>query len=651
MDINFILPFLVFFPMAGALIGYWIGRKNKQLRNYFSWFVTGITFVASLMLYGKDAAHAMENFCGLGLYFVGDGMRVVFAVITTFVWFLTTLFSDEYFKEGRNRNRYYFFMLLTLGSTLGIFLSADFYTTFIFFEIMTFTSFVLVIHDESERTKRAANTYLAIAVLGGLVTLMGLFMLYQKTGTLQMDLLMEAFHEAENKKEFYIMGILVLVGFGTKASVFPMHIWLPEAYTVAPAPASALLSCVLTKSGLYGVMGLSCIVFLHDYNWGMLILILGVITMLLGATLAVFSVDLKRTLACSSLSQIGFILIGVGMNGILGHHNAIASAGTVLHFANHSFIKLTLFMAAGVVYMNLHELNLNKIRGYGKDKPLLKGVFLMGALGIAGVPIWNGYISKTLLHESIVEYIHILEEAGQSVTFFKTVEILFLFAGGLTVAYMTKIFVAVFIESPDKNSIVTKQKGSYMNKISATVLAVSAILFPIFGILPHQTMDKIADMSRGFFFAEPPAHAVHYFAWINLQGAIISIVVGAIVYFLFVRKVLMAKDEQGILVYLDRWPEWLNLENKVYRPVLMTILPFVGAFFARVVGSLTEAFIMLTKIFIFNKDDGKVVPPEDAYFSACTHDAGTRSGFRENLAKSLLFFGIGVTIAMLYMLL
>ena len=165
-----------------------------------------------------------------------------------------------------------------------------------------------------------------------------------------------------------------------------------------------------------------------------------------GALLAVFSVDLKRTLACSSMSQIGFILVGVGMMELLGTENALAVRGTILHMVNHSMIKLILFMAAGVIYMNLHALNLNEIQGFGRRKPLLKGIFLAGALSIGGIPGFSGYISKTLLHESIVEYAIELSAHGEPSRWIHAVEWVFLITGGMTLAYMTKLFVAIFIE-------------------------------------------------------------------------------------------------------------------------------------------------------------------------------------------------------------
>ena len=390
MTTSIIFPFLVFFPFLGAVISYIIGRSNKGARDIWCWILSAVIFIASLTLIGKETVYSLRGFCGLGLSFAADGFGVILAVLTGAIWLITTIFSKEYMAAERNRNRYYFFVFLTLGATMGIFLSADLFTTFIFFEIMSFTSFVLVMHDEEDFTVRSAKTYLAVAVIGGLVTLMGLFMMYQKAGTLNMAELTAFMQSRENPAEFYAIGVLILFGFAAKAGLFPLHIWLPNAYTVAPAPSSALLSCLLTKTGVCGTIIVSCKLFLHDAAWGQCILILVIITMVLGAVQAVFSVNLIRTLACSSMSQIGFIIIAIGMQGLLGEHNALAASGTLLHFLNHSLFKLLLFLGAGVIFMNLRELNLNKIRGYGKDKPLLKLIFLMPILGagFALAPVW-----------------------------------------------------------------------------------------------------------------------------------------------------------------------------------------------------------------------------------------------------------------------
>lgn len=216
--------------------------------------------------------------------------------------------------------------------------------------------------------------------------------------------------------------------------MFPLHIWLPKAHPVAPAPASALLSGILTKSGIFGIIVVSANIFRADPTWGAMLLMLGLITMLGGAVLAVFSVNLKRTLACSSMSQIGFILTGIAMSCLLGEENALAARGALLYMVNHSLFKLVLFMAAGVVYMNLHQLNLNDIRGFGRRKPLLHFAFLMARWAWRAVPLFSGYVSKTLIHEGIVEYVHLLSEMGKSgeVMLYTLAEWVYLFSGGLT---------------------------------------------------------------------------------------------------------------------------------------------------------------------------------------------------------------------------
>ena len=575
----FILPVLAFWPMAGAVICYCIGRKNKHLRDRFAQRVTGFEFLLLFALFlpvirGQALSCTLPRILG-GLDFEADGFRVLYACIAAFMWLMTTAFSEEYLSHYHNRNRYYFSTLMTLGATVGVFLSADLFTTFIFFEIMSFTSYVMVIHDETPGAMRAGQTYLAVAVLGGMVMLMGLFLLKDLVGTLSLRDLQAscAAVPAEKRARLYTAGALILFGYGAKAGMYPLHIWLPKAHPVAPAPASALLSGILTKAGIFGVLVLSCRVFLHDAAWGTAILTLGVLTMFTGAVIAVFSVNLKRTLACSSVSQIGFILVGIGMQGLLGEENALAVWGTELHMVNHSLFKLVLFMAAGAVYMKCHQLDLNAIRGYGRNKPLLKLIFLSGALGIAGVPLFSGYISKTLLHESIVEAIEVLHHSGKSIAAMKCVEWIFLFSGGLTVAYMTKLFAAVFVEKNEDPSVQAKYDAirPEMNLNSAIALGLPALLFPLLGMFPSHTMQRIAELGQSFLNGTSLEHAIRWFSPVNLKGAAISLLLGAAVYFGFIRTCLMKKEDDGRMRYVNLWPDKLDLEEAVYRP-LCTLL-------------------------------------------------------------------------------
>jgi len=313
-----------------------------------------------------------------------------------------------------------------------------------------------------------------------------------------------------------------------------LHTWLPQAHSVAPAPASAMLSAVITKAGIFGIIVVSCNIFLHDAQWGLAIVIFGTLSMVTGAVLAVFSNNIKRTLACSSVSQLGFVIIGIGMQCMLGEHNALAVRGTVLHMFNHSLLKLALFMGVGVIYVCMHTFDLNKLRGFGRKKPVLWFVFGMGLLGLAGVPLFNGYISKTLIHESIVEYIGMMPTQTILAGTLQTVEALFTFAGGLTLAYMLKLFVAIFIEKNPENQEKLDAKKKYMSKLTMTVLIIAGAILPIIGMLPYWTQDILANTAQGFMHGHDPATPVNYFSLINLRGAAASIAIGLIVYFLFI---------------------------------------------------------------------------------------------------------------------
>ena len=243
---NMLLAFSVFFPMAGGIISYIMGRYNKKIRDYFADGVTVITFGVLLYLLlnvlsgrlpsgGADAlTFTIPEICGAGLHFKLDGFRALYGTIAAFMWMISTVYSREYFAHYRNRNRYYLFLLLTLGATLGVFLSDDFVTTFVFFEIMSFTSYVWVAQEENRPSLKAAATYLAVAVIGGLVMLMGIFLLQYHLGTVMIGDLLTAAADFGDRRLLYIAGGCILFGFGAKAGAFPLHIWLPKAHPVAP---------------------------------------------------------------------------------------------------------------------------------------------------------------------------------------------------------------------------------------------------------------------------------------------------------------------------------------------------------------------------------------------------------------------------------
>ena len=587
-----LVVWLVFSPFIGALIAYILGRRNEKARDCFAIVLTALELVLAVVLafvHSGGAFLQMGGFLVTGLSFEVNGFKAAYAVITALMWAGTTLFAPEYFRhEKEGLERYWMFILLTLGATEGVMLSGDLMTTFIFFEILSFTSFTWVIHEQTKEAVKAGYTYLFIAVFGGLVLFMGLALLYYETGTLSYADLKAAVDACPDRGMVLAAGICVLLGFGAKAGMFPLHVWLPKAHPVAPSPASALLSGILTKVGIYGILMITLHALVEDYVFGSIILIAGMITMLLGAVLGVFSVNLKRTLACSSMSQIGFILTGVGMLILLSAAGseegyAIALPGLLLHMVNHSIIKLTLFMCAGVVVMNLHKLNLDEIRGWGRKKNKLKIAFALGALGISGVPLMNGYMSKTLLHEGIVEGIHLLEGISG---YLKAAEWIFLVSGGLTFCYMLKLFICIFVE--ENKDPVLQQKydmpGAYMNLTSTIAILGSSIFCLLLG-------QPLISTRLGAFMSGS-SHILHFkaFTLTNLKGGAISLCIGGILYLVAVRG-LLKKDGR----YKDYWPKWLDLEDLVYRGIPARFIFALWCTVLRIVEMSTDTIIVLIR--------------------------------------------------------
>lgn len=554
MDLSKFLPLLPLLPvLLSPLFPLLQKKKAATVMGLFAALSLGIGALCLLPFAFPSLFAAGEGALRFGtvegLRFRVGGIHSLYAAVCGFMFGLSALFSPRYFAHGEKQHRYCFFNFLTYGATIGVFLSADLLTCFTCFEILSFCSAAWVVHEEERESIAAAKTYLAVSVFGGLLLFFGLAVLYSITGTVVISELSTALAGNPANGRLWVAGICMLLGFGAKAGMFPLQIWLPKAHPVAPAPASALLSGILTKVGVYGVLAVAAECFAGSRAMAWLLLTLALVTMFLGALLALFSVNLKRTLACSSMSQIGFILSGIGSCLLLqGEAAEAAAAGTLLHMLNHSLIKLVLFLAAGAVFENLRTLSLNDLRGWGRKKPFLAVCFLLGALDIAGIPGFGGYLSKTLLHEALAEAGG--ELGGIALSF----EWIFLLSGGLTLAYMTKLFICVFLQKhPEKQAEYDAQKR-YLSPAQYIALALAtAALLPVG--LPKIAYRILGERYEGDLFSGE-----------CLLGIGISAGIGIAVYLFVVRPLLMKKGG-----YLDRWPKALDLEKAVYLPCIRAL--------------------------------------------------------------------------------
>ncbi|SHH62718.1 complex I subunit 5 family protein [Clostridium grantii] len=579
-----LLIFIMIFPLFGSAIGFLIGLRNEKYRDIFNVLMTGITFAAVMALWKFVTVSPVEikvdYIMGTGLYLKVDVFRYVFVWLTSFIWFLVTIYSTQYLISYKNRNRYYLFFMLTLWSTIGIFLSENLLNLFTFFEIMSLTTYPLVIHDEDVYAHDAGDTYITMAVIGGLVLLMGLFLVYDYTGTLVISEIHYKFQEIGSVK--YLISGLMIFGFGVKAGMFPLHVWLPKAHPASPAPASAILSGILLKTGIYGILIITEFMLEGDLVVSTVVLILGFITMFTGGLLAIFQRNIKRILAYSSMSQMGYILVGIALMGFLGEHKAIALYGSIFHIINHAIYKVLLFLGAGLVYMVLHELSINKIGGFGIKQKRLKMVFFIGLCAIIGLPGFSGFASKTLLHHALSEATHIYGGL------FYLGEAVFIISSAFTVAYLMKIFIAVFVEESDHDIENIKAK---ITKRALMPMIILGGLIIFIGLNPQFIMN-ILDKVTYSFDEIHKLEKFEFYNFENIKSSLITISLGVVIYYIFVRKVL--RKGQGIHWYYENIAlNWFNLNVHVYRPLGRAII-IVSSILLKIVDESLTTIALLT---------------------------------------------------------
>ncbi len=389
---------IVGFPILMTPVILYSSRISEKLRNTLSVVISAITFGLTLSLYpfvisgGEIQFTVFEVLPNLEISLRLDILSFCLAALSSFIWFLCTVYSLDYMAREHACDRYYPVLIFTLGACQGIFFAGDLFSLFVFFELMSLIAYILVIHEETEEALKAGYKYLVMTIIGGLALFLGMIIIFELGGTVSLGVgvIIE-----ETSTLAFLAFICFLIGFGMKAGMFPLHVWLPDAHPVAPSPASALLSGVMLKTGAYGLIRVIFHVFspelLQSGGWDIVLSVLAVITILLGSAVALTQEDIKRRLAYSSISQLGYVLLGLSIL------NSNAVIGAVFHIFSHAFMKSVLFLAAGAIIWKTGKRQIADMKGIGRQMPVTMGCFSIAALAMIGIPPLNGFLSKWTL--------------------------------------------------------------------------------------------------------------------------------------------------------------------------------------------------------------------------------------------------------------
>lgn len=423
----------------------------------------------------------------LPLQFGFDAIGRIFAVMISVVMLLAGCFSFAYMKHEHREKRYYGCYLIVYGMLNGLCFADNLVTFYLFFELMTITSMPLVLHTQTKEAILAGLKYLFYSFAGAYMVLFGLFYLnrfclsntltFGAGGILDMSLV------EGNETLLLVTAFLMILGFSVKAGMFPLHAWLTKAHPIAPAPVSAVLSGIVVKAGVLGIIRVVYYLFgtrflagtWVQYTW----MILSLITILMGSMMAYLEKGLKKRLAYSTVSQVSYILFGLALM------QQTAFTGAILHTVFHAFMKTALFLAAGAMIYQTGRKNVSEFGGIGKEMPIVMWCYTIASLGLIGIPPASGFISKWYLALGSL-YFGVRAYAYIGV-------IVLLVSALLTAGYLLPITIKGFFVGDDYDYQARKKKEPV--KLMTVPLIILAAMTLLLGMFPNGLISYIGEIA------------------------------------------------------------------------------------------------------------------------------------------------------------
>ena len=481
MNVSFQLIVPVLLPIFfGLLIGLANTLREQRIQQiFFAALALNAAAVFVIILQPDMRLELFQLTEHMPILLKMDNLTRLFCVLSSLMFLLAGIYTPEYMRHEDKKERFYMFYLIVLGMLMGFGFSGNLVTLYLFFEAAALLSVPLVLHSMKKEAIVAAFKFIYYSIAGASLGLIGLFFIYIYGTTLEftpggvLDMQKLAGHE----ERMLVVILLTIIGFGAKAGLFPLHAWLPEAHPIAPAPASAILSGVITKMGVFAIIRFVYYLVGPEFIRGTWVqtawISIALFTVIMGSLLAFHESALKRRLAYSSVSQVSYVMFGLG---ILTSGALIAS---LLHMVFHSIIKNALFLAAGIIILRTNNTNVADMRGIGKQMPITILCFALLAVSIVGIPPTSGFISKWhLASASLAADIGFFSWGGV---------IILLMSALLTAGYLVPIAINGFFPGTEhdiNNNNSANLEPGFSMLYPVLLLTAAAVIFGLFpGIL------------------------------------------------------------------------------------------------------------------------------------------------------------------------
>jgi len=482
-----ILPLLVVIPLGAGFLIPLVGLFWERAAGILAVLTTALL---AMFAFGRIGADTVVYSVGgwhppFGINLVGDALTGFFHLIIAIISFLIVIYSLAYMKRYTAGSKYYSLLMLVIAGMNGVVASGDLFNMYVFLEVAAISSYGLVAFGVEHEELEASFKYLVLGSVASSFILFGIALLYSITGTLNLAHNAQIIESGVSGTMLNFISALFIMGFGMKSALIPFHAWLPDAHPSAPAPISAMLSGLLIKVlGVYCIIRLFFFVFGFGQSYSLIFVWLGILSMVVGALLAIGQMDFKRLLAYSSISQMGYIIFGIGLGTPLG------IIGGLFHLLNHAFFKTLLFLCSGAVEYATGTRDLKQLGGLWKKMPVTSATCSIASLSISGIPPLGGFFSKLII---VIAAVKAYDTLGPVAYVYAAITV---FVSFLTIIYFVKLQkMALFGKLPER-----------LNKVHEVpvpmwgVLVILAVFCIAFGVAFPWFIDVIVNPAQEVIF-------------------------------------------------------------------------------------------------------------------------------------------------------
>jgi multicomponent Na+:H+ antiporter subunit D len=473
------LPVFIAIPLVTAFVLPIFGRKGKAGATVLANLATISLLILAVASIGQSGVYEIGRWpIPLGINLVLDGLSSLLLLAISVVSTAAMIFSIRYMERYTAKSKYLSLFMLMVAGMNGVVLSGDIFNLFVFLEIASIASYALVGFGCEHEELEASFKYMVLGSIASIFILFGVALVYGNTGALNMAYISKAIQDSGLNAGLGFALCLFIVGFGLKAALVPFHAWLPDAHPSAPAPISAMLSGILIKTlGVYALCRVVFNVFGISISIGWLLIALGLLSMIAGAFLAIGQWDLKRLMAYSSISQLGYVVLGIGLGGLIIARDgnlawaSLAILGGLFHLVNHAVYKSLLFLTSGSVEMSTGTRQMEQMGGLAEKMPVTRATCTIASASIVGIPPFSGFWSKLILVVAAIQ------------AHFYWVAAIIVFVSLCTLIMYLKVQRYVFLGELPENLQQTKENRNSM-LVAMIFLACLCVLMGLLVLVP-----------------------------------------------------------------------------------------------------------------------------------------------------------------------